>query len=365
MDSGVATRPFTDMDAYRERLRQFLWRTGLLMKPVFDAARINRKRVAFADGEEEVVLRAVQVLMDDQLVDPILIGRPAVIAQRVEKLGLRIRPGEEFEIVNPESDPRYWDYWTTYHSLLERRGVSPDSAKAIVRTHNSVIGSLMVHRGDADALLAGLIGEFQDTLRGVLDVIGLRPGGEVAGTLGVLATETGPYFICDTHVNPNPSAEQIAEITLMAADKVRLFGVEPRIALLSHSSFGSHDDPSARKMQRALEIIVAAQPELEVEGEMAADMALDVEYRKRVFPNSRLKGPANLLVMPDLDSAHIAFNLSRVISDSVTVGPILMGAARPAHVLTPSATVRRVVNMAAIAAVEAQLLDAERQESKR
>jgi malate dehydrogenase (oxaloacetate-decarboxylating)(NADP+) len=362
MDSGVATRPIRDMDAYREKLRQFLWRTGLLMKPVFDAARKNRKRVAFADGEEEIVLRAVQTLIDDQILAPILIGRPAVINQRIEKLGLRIRTGEDFEVVNPESDPRFWDYWTTYHALMERRGISPDTAKAIVRTRNSVIGALMVHRGDADALLAGVIGQFQDKLQWVLDVVGLRPGGAVVGTLGVLNSEHGAYFICDTHVNPNPTAEQIAEIALMAADKVRLFGIEPRVALLSHSSFGSHVDPSACKMQRALEIIVAAQPGLEVEGEMPADMALDVEYRKRVFPNSRLKGPANLLVMPDLDSAHIAFNLSRVISDSVTVGPILMGAAKPVHVLTPSATVRRIVNMAAIAAVEAQLLDAARKE---
>ena len=358
MASGVATRRIEKLEAYRERLQQFVWHTGLLMKPVFDAARGNLKRVAFADGEEETILRAVQQVVDDQVAIPILIGRPQVIEHRIQKLGLRIRQGEDFEIVNPEYDPRFWDYWTTYHALMERKGVSPDAAKAIVRTRTSVIGALMLHRGDADALVAGLIGQFQEQLQRVLDVVGKRPGAHVVASVGALNTEDAVYFICDPHVNPDPSAEEVAEMTLMAADKVRMFGIVPRIALLSHSSFGSHADPSAAKMRRALEIIVARAPGLEVEGEMPADLALDPELRKRVFPNSRLKAPANLLVMPDLDSAHIAFNLSRMAARAVTVGPILLGLAKAAHILTPSSTVRRVVNMTAIAAVDAQLIEA-------
>ena len=359
MDSGVAERPIEDLDAYREKLSQFLFKTGLLMKPVFDAARRNPKRVVFAEGEEPVVLRAVQSIIDDGLAKPILVGRPQVVDMRIEKLGLRIRPGKDFELTNPESDPRFWDYWTTYHAIMERRGVSPDAAKTIVRTRNSVIAALMVQRGEADALIAGTVGRFRKQLSYVLDVIGKRPGASVVGTLGVLNTEEGVYFVCDTHVNPDPSAAQLAEIALMAADKVRLFGVEPRVALLSHSSFGSHKDRGAKKMKEALELLHAAAPELQVEGEMPADMALNEEYRRKVFPNSRLKGPANLLVMPGMASAHIAFNLARVISKGVTVGPILLGAGKPAHVLTPSATVRRVVNMTALAVVDAQVAESE------
>jgi len=357
IDSGVATRPIEDMAAYREKLQQFQWKTGLLMKPVFDAAKRDIKRVVFAEGEEELVLRAVQTVIDDQLAQPILIGRPGVINSRIKKLGLRIRPDVDFELVNPESDPRFWNYWTTYHAIMERRGISPDTAKAIVRTRNTVIAALMVHLDDADALITGIVGRYRNKLQYVMDVIGIRPGGKVIGALGVLNTGSGAYFVCDTQVNSNPSAEQIAEITLMAAEKLRIFGLEPRVALLSHSSFGSHEDEGASKMKRALKLILHEHPELEVEGEMTADMALNPEYRKRVFPNSKLRGPANLLVMPNLDSAHIAFNLSRVVSDSVTVGPILMGARKSVHILTPSASVRRVVNMTAIAAVDAQMLE--------
>ncbi|MFT5140952.1 MAG: malate dehydrogenase (oxaloacetate-decarboxylating)(NADP+) [Rhodothermales bacterium] len=358
IESGVATRPIKDLGAYREKLQQFQWKTGLLMKPVFDAARRDMKRVVFAEGEEELVLRAVQSVTDDQLARPILIGRPEVIQSRIDKLGLRIKRDVDFELVNPESDPRFWNYWTTYHAIMERRGISPDTAKAIVRTRNTVIAALMVHLDDADALITGIVGRYRNKLEYVMDVIGIRPGGNVIGALGVLNTAEGAYFVCDTQVNSNPTAEQVAEITLMAAEKLRIFGIEPRIALLSHSSFGSHADEGALKMKRAVELIRHENPKLEVEGEMTADMALNPEYRKRVFPNSKLRGQANLLVMPDLDSAHIAFNLSRVVSDSVTVGPILMGARKSVHVLTPSASVRRVVNMTAIAAVDAQMLEA-------
>lgn len=354
MDSGVATRPIEDMAAYRESLEQFVYRTGLLMKPVFDAARRAPRRVVYADGEQAVVLRAVQAVVDDNMAFPVLIGRPAVVQNRIEKLGLRLAAGVDFELVNPESDPRFRDYWTTYHSIMERRGISPETAKIVVRTRSSVIAALMLHRGEVDAMITGVEGRYLDNLESVLDVIGLKPGVNVAGALAVLATESGAYFVCDTNVNADPTAEQIVEVTLMAADKLRIFGLRPRIALLSHSAFGSHHDDSALKMKRALTLLREQSPDLEVEGEMTADMALDENYRKQVFPNSRLRGPANLLVMPNQDAAHIGFNIARIISNGVTVGPMLLGVARPAHVLTPSATVRRIVNMTAIVVVDAQ-----------
>jgi malate dehydrogenase (oxaloacetate-decarboxylating)(NADP+) len=363
MDSGAATRPISNMGGYVESLQQFFYRTGLLMKPVFDAARRDPRRVVFAEGEESVVLRAVQTIVDEGLAKPILIGRPAVVDSRIEKASLRIKPGRDFELVNPESDPRFWDYWTTYHAIMERRGVSPDTAKAIVRTRTSVIAALMVHRNEAEALIAGVVGRFEENLQNVLDVIGLRNGGNVLGTLGILNTDEGAYFICDTHVNPNPTAEQIAEITVMATEVVRIFGIRPRVALLSHSAFGTHEDESALKMKAALSLLHERAPDLEVDGEMPADMALSEDLRKLVFPSSRLRGQANLLVMPDLDAAHIAFNLSRVISKGVSIGPILMGAGRPAHVLSPSATVRRIVNMTALAVVDAQLYDRSMQDA--
>jgi len=355
MQSDVALRPIEDLAAYREGLEQFIWRTGLLMKPIFDAARRDPKKICFSEGEEEVILQAVQVVCDDQIARPVLIGRPSVIESRIEKLGLRIRPGIDFEITNPESDPRYYEYWTTYHHLMERKGISPDAAKAIVRNNDAVIGALMVRRGEADALITGVLGGFQKKLQIALDVIGKRPGGNVVATMGAATTDAGAYFVCDTHVNTNPTAEQLAEITLMAARAVRVFGIEPRVALLSHSSFGSHRDAGAQKMKEAVEMVSALAPELEVEGEMTADAALDVRYRDRVFPNSRLRAPANLLVMPNIDSAHIAFNLARLAGNAVTVGPILLGMARPVHILTPSATVRRIANMTALAAVDAQM----------
>ncbi|KAA9130427.1 NADP-dependent malic enzyme [Marinihelvus fidelis] len=365
IESGVATRPIENMEAYREKLEQFLWRTGILMKPIYDAARRDIKRIAFAEGEEEVILRAVQIILDDCVAKPVLIGRPSVIAQRVEKLGLRFDPESDVEIVNPEYDPRFREYWTLYHSLMERKGVSPVLAKAIVRTRNSVIAALSVKRGDADGLICGIVGRYQDKVERIRDVIGVQNGGDIMAALSVLGTEEGTYFVCDTQVNADPSAEEIVEITLMAAEKVRHFGLVPRVALLSHSSFGSHDDVQAQKMRRALDLLLERAPDLEVDGEMPADMAIDVEYRRRVFPNSRLKAPANLLVMPTLGAAHIAYNLARVVGNAVAVGPILLGTAQPAHILTPSATVRRVVNMTALAAVEAQLLESKQQEKDR
>jgi malate dehydrogenase (oxaloacetate-decarboxylating)(NADP+) len=360
MDSGVARRPIEDMEAYRQALDAFVYRTGMLMKPVFDSARRCPKRVAYAEGEEPTVLRAVQSIVDNGLAHPILIGRPEVVERRIEKYGLRIRRGVDYELVNPERDDRYRDYWTDYHRIMERHGVSPDIAKTVVRTRTAVIAALMVRRGDADAMITGVVGRYRNKLRHVLDVIGLRPGSPIAGSMSALTSEENTLFVCDTHVNSSPTAEQVAEITLMAADKMRIFGMRPKVALLSHSAFGSESDPSASRMKEALALLQKRAPELEVEGEMTADMALDEALRDQVFPRSRLRGRANLLVAPDIAAAHISFNLARMLSSSVTVGPILLGVDRPAHILTPSATVRRVVNMTAIAVVDAQRYERDR-----
>ena len=354
MDSGVATRPIEDMEAYREKLASFLWRTGLVMKPIFDVAKSDPKRVIYAEGETEVVLRAAQAVLDWGIAKPILVGRPKVIEDRIKRLGLRLDIEQDVEIVNPESDPRFWDYWTSYHALVERKGISPSAAKDILRTRTTVIAAIAVYRGDADALITGLVGRYNSKLDFLRDILGPQQGSKTAAALNVLNTDHGIYFICDTHVNPDPSAEEITEITLMAAKRVAMFGIKPRIALLSHSSFGSHDDASARKMRRAAELIAEAAPELEVEGEMSADMALSTAFQKQEFPSSRLSGPANLLVMPTADAAHITFNFARIVNDAVTIGPILMGLDYPAHVLDPSASVRRVINMTAFSVVEAQ-----------
>ena len=355
MDSGVAARPIKDMPAYRASLDAFVFRTSLLMKPVFDAAKRNPKRVVYAEGEETVVLRAVQSVVDEGLAIPVLIGRPAVIQRRIEKYGLRIEAGKDFELVNPEQDPRYWDYWTTYHAIMGRKGISPDTAKAMVRTRTSVIAALMVERGEVDALITGVVGRYRKKLEYVIDVIGKKKGAAVIAAMGALNTPEGAYFVCDTNVNSNPTAREIAEITMMAAEKIKIFGLRPRIALLSHSSFGSYKDESATKMQEALAILHEKAPELEVEGEMTADMALNEEYRKHLFPHSSLKGTANLLVAPNLDAAHIAFGLARAVSSAVTVGPILLGANKPVHILSTSSSARRIMNMTAIAVVDAQL----------
>ena len=355
MESGVATRPIADIEAYRERLNTFVFRTGLVMKPVFDRARSDIKRVVYAEGEEETILRAVQHIADDRLAWPILIGRPAVIEARIERMRLRIKAGVHFEICNIESDPRFKEYWTLYHSLLERHGVTPNGAQAIVRSRATVIAALMLYRGEADALLTGLIGRYHKKLRYIQDIIPLDANVHAPSAMTGVINNNGVFFFLDTHVKLDPSAEQIAEATLQAAIRLRLFGVEPKIALLSHSNFGSHEDASAAKMRHALEIVREREPNLEIEGEMHADTAFNEEIRDRLFPNSRLKGRANLFVCPNLDAANIGYNITRVMTEGVALGPILMGVSKPAHILTPSATVRRVVNMTAIAAVDAQI----------
>ena len=355
MASGVATRPIADMKAYREQLSQFVFRTGLVMKPMFDRARADLQRVVFAEGEEETVLRAVQTVVDEGLARPILIGRPSVIEARIKRLGLRLRAGADFDLTNPDDDPRFNDYWHQYHQIMARRGVSPPAAKAIVRSRSTVIAALMVKRGEADAMLCGLVGKYNGKLKHVIDVIGLDPGVKSLSALSVVITAKGPFFFTDTHVQVDPTAEQIAESALQAAYRLKLFGITPKVALISHSNFGSVDTPSARKMARALEIMLERNPKLEADGEMHVDAALSQEIRDKIFPDSRLHGSANLLVLPNLDAANTAYNLTRVMSDGIGIGPVLMGMAKPAHVLTPSATVRRVVNMTAIAAVEAQI----------
>ncbi len=354
MESGVATRPLEDINEYRARLSEFVYQSGLLMRPVFDAARSNPKRVVFAEGEDERVLRAVQTVLNDGLAKPILIGRPEVVSMRLEKIGLKLQPGRDFELVNPHNDPRFREYWTLYHQLMQRKGVTPEIAKAIVRTRPTVIAALMVRRGEADAMLAGLIGRYPKVLRNVIDVLGLAEGVDTPGAISAVATDHGNFFLTDTYVNENPTAEQLAQITRMAADKVRLFGKKPKAALISYSTFGSREGDSAEKMRRLFQWLQQQAPELEAEGEMEADLALMPALREKVFPNSRLRGKANLFVFPNLDAANTTLNMVRCVTDGVSIGPMLLGCAMPAHVLSPNSSVRRVVNMTALAVVDAQ-----------
>ena len=353
MDSGVATRPIADFDAYREQLQQFVYHSGLLMKPVFAAAKKIDKRIVYAEGEDERVLRAVQVVADERLARPVLIGRPEVIEHRIQKCGLRIRPGVDFELCNPQNDPRYKDYWQTYHQLTERKGVSPGYAQIEMRRRHTLIGAMMIHKGHADGMLCGTFGTYALHLHYVDQVIGRREGISSCYAMNGLMLPRQTAFLCDTYVNYDPSAEQLVEMTLLAAEEVRRFGLTPKVALLSHSSFGSYDTPSARKMQLATQMLWERAPELEVEGEMHGDAALSGDVRAQVFPRARLKGEANLLVMPTLDAANIAFNLlKQAAGDGVTIGPILLGTRAPVTILTPTATVRRIVNLTALTVVD-------------
>jgi malate dehydrogenase (oxaloacetate-decarboxylating)(NADP+) len=357
MDSGVATRPILDFDAYRETLGQFVFRSGLVMRPLFTRAKRAPKRVIYAEGEEEKVLRAVQVVIDERFARPILVGRTEVVKARIEKLGLRIRLGEQFDLVDPDSDRRYSEYWRDYHLLMERRGTSPAQARTVLRTSNTVIAAMLLRKGEGDAMVCGTIGQYHRHYRHVMNVIGLRQGVRAGAALSVLVLADRPIFVCDTYVSYDPSPSQIAEMTIMAAEQVRRFGLEPKVALVSHSDFGTHEDPPSEKMRRALMEIRILAPDLEIEGEMAADSALSEEIRNEIFPNSRLKGSANLLVMPTLDAANISFNMLKVLGDAQPIGPILLGAAKPVHILTPSVTARGVVNISAVATVDAQVAE--------
>jgi malate dehydrogenase (oxaloacetate-decarboxylating)(NADP+) len=354
MESGVATRPIADFAAYHERLSQFIYHSGLIMKPVFEAARHVPKRVLYAEGEEERVLRAVQVVSDEGLARPILIGRPEVIAARIAKFGLRIAPGKDFDLVNINSDPRYRECWQLYYQLMGRDGVSPEEAKEAVLRKPSLIGTLLLRMGECDAMVCGTVGKYHAHLRHVADVIGLRPGAPVFAAMNALLLPNRTIFICDTYVNRDPSAQELAEITRLAAETVRRFGLQPRVALLSHSNFGSDDSESARKMREVRRMVIERVPGLEIDGEMHGDAALSEAIRARVHPDSMLKGEANLLVMPNLDAANISFNLLKITGgDGVTIGPILLGAQKAALIATPSATVRRLVNLTALAVIDA------------
>ena len=355
MESGVATRPIEDLRAYREKLNTFVFRTTLLMKPVFERAKADVKRVVYAEGEEETVLRAIQHVVDEGIARPILIGRPAVIEARIQRLCLRLKAGADFELCNIESDPRFKDYWMLYHELLARRGVTPDSAKAIVRSRATVIAALMLRRGEADAMIGGLVGRYHKKLGYLRGIIPLDPGVDAMSAMCAVFNDRGVYFFLDTHVALDPDAEHIAASTAQAALRLKLFGITPKIAILSHSNFGSREDVSSLKMRRVVELLRERLPKLEIEGEMHADTALNQAVRDQLFPNSRLSGSANVFVCPNLDAANIAFNITRVMTDGVVLGPILMGPSKPVHVLTPAATVRRVFNMTAVACVEAQI----------
>jgi malate dehydrogenase (oxaloacetate-decarboxylating)(NADP+) len=354
MDSGVATRPIEDFEVYRQKLAEFVFRSGLVMKPVFERARQNPQRLIYAEGEDERILRAVQIVVDEKVAKPILVGRPEVISTRIKRMGLRLVLGENFEIVNPEKDPRYNLYWKTYHELMQRKGVSPDVAKTIMRTNSTAIASIAVHLGDADAMICGASGRYYKHLEQIKNILGKGPEVHDFSALSLLILPNGTYFIADTYVSQDPDVTEIVEMTVHAASHVRRFGMEPKVALLSHSNFGAQDSASARKMREAIAILHESYPDLEVEGEMHADSALKPELRERVFPNSRLEGQANLLIMPTLDAANIAFNLVKSMGEGLSVGPILIGCASAAHILTPSVTARGVVNMSAVAVVDAQ-----------
>ena len=356
--SGVATRPIQDMDAYRQSLSRFVYATGMLMRPVFGAARAaTAKRVAYAEGEDERVLRAAQLALDDGLATPILIGRPAVIEARILKAGLRMRLGKDVECVNPEDDARFRHYWETYHRLLGREGVSPEAAKAAVRRSTTSIAALMVRLGDADAMLCGVYGRFDVHLEHVQGIIGLKEGAPGFATVNALMLQKHTLFIADTFVNEDPSAEQLASIALMAAEEVRRFGLPPKVAFLSHSNYGSSKRASALKMRRARELFAKMAPDIECDGEMHGDAALSEVIRRNSLMETTLTGEANILICPNLDAANILFNVLKVTGgDGITVGPILLGAAATVHIMTPSATVRRILNMTALAVANAGAL---------
>jgi len=356
-DSGVATRPIKDLQAYADSLQQFVYRSGTFMKPLFQIAKSTPpelKRIVYAEGEEERVLRAVQVVVDEGLARPILVGRPSVLQTRIEKFGLRLTQGVDFDVINPEHDERYRDYWQTYHQMTSRKGVTPSYAKLEMRRRHSLIGAMTIYKGFADGMICGTFGNTQLHLDYVDRVLGKRAGSNVYAAMNVLIMPERQMVVVDTHVNEDPSAEQLAEITIMAAEEMKRFGLSPHAALLSHSNFGSSNSASAQKMRAALALIREAAPELEVDGEMHGDTALDSKLRNSLMPDSTLRNDANLLVMPNIDAANIAYNLLKTAAgNGIAIGPILLGCAKPVHVLTPSATVRRIVNMTALCVVDA------------
>ncbi len=355
METGVARRGIADFDAYADKLGRFVFRSGFMMKPLFAAAREAKKRVIYSEGEDERVLRAIQVVLEEGIAVPVLIGRPEIIEERIRRYGLALKPGRDFEVIDPRSDPRYRDYVADYLKVAGRKGVTPQVARTVVRTSPTVIAALALQRGDVDALLCGLEGRFESRLKHIRDIIGLAPGQKDLAAMSLVIAATGAYFLADTHVRYDPSAEEIADMTVACAHHVRRFGVTPKIALISHSDFGSANTPSALKMRAALALLRERAPDLDVDGEMQADTALSTLARSRVIGagDCRLDGEANVLIFPNLDAGNTALQLTRVIANALPIGPILIGPAKPAHVLTPSVTARGIVNMTAVAAVEA------------
>lgn len=359
MDSGVATRPIADFEAYIQKLQQFFIRSQLVMQPIFKRAQENPKRVVYCEGEDDRTLQAVQTAIDENLAIPSIIGRKKVVETRIKRLGLRIKLDEDVKLIDPEHDSRYREYWEAYHRIMERRGVTEANARNTVRTNTTVIGALMVYKNEADSMICGTSGHYREHMKDIIDIIGLMPGVETPAALSTLLLSKGTYFFCDTHVNPNPSIAQISEMTLMAAEKVRRFGIQPKVALLSHSNFGDTDCESAQKMRDAYADIRRRDPALEIDGEMTADLALSEALRKSVMPNSKLTGQANLFIMPNVESSNIAFNMLRILADGISIGPLLLGAARPCYISTSSVTPRGLINMTALATVGAQVFEEE------
>ena len=357
MQSGVATRPIADMEAYRDKLEQFVYKSGQIMRPVFEQAVADPKRVIYADGEDVRVLQAAQIGLDDKLVQPVLVGRRFVVEKRIEQLGLKMRLDHDVALIDPTDDPRYRDYWESYHAILGRKGVTPDRAREIVRTNATAIAALAVIKGDADAMLCGATSPYRVNLDELLNLIGLAPDCDRPASVALVITPNRSLFIVDGFAHRDPSAEDIAAMVPLAAEEVRRFGLEPKVALCAHASFGASDTPTTRKMREALALIRAQDPDFEVEGEMTVHVALDPWAREKLLPETALTGSANLLVMPDIDAANIAFSSIRAVSDGLTVGPILLGLARPAHVVSETITVRGLVNMTAIAVVDAQEME--------
>ncbi|MDU1666355.1 MAG: NADP-dependent malic enzyme, partial [Bradyrhizobium sp.] len=354
MDSGVATRPIKNFDEYTALLERFAFRSGLIMKPVFAKAKTQPVRVIYAEGEDERVLRATQVVLEEKLARPILVGRPSVVEARIKRFGLSIKASQDFDLINPEDDPRYRSYVQSYIEVAGRRGVTPDAARTVVRTNATVIAALAVVRGEADAMICGVEGRYMSHLRHVREIIGFMPGVSDFAALALTITSKGAYFIGDTQVRPNPTAEELAEMASLAANHVTRFNIKPKIAFVSHSDFGGYDTESSRKMRQATALLKQHRPDLEADGEMQGDTALSATARKAILPHSDLEGSANVLIMPNLDAANVAYQMIKVLADAVPVGPILIGPARPAHILTPSVTARGILNMTAVAAVEAQ-----------
>lgn len=362
METGIATRPIADLERYRQDLGQYVFRSGQTMRPVMDRARQECRRVVYAEGEDDRVLRAAQAALDERVARPLLIGRRSAILDQIANLGLRMRPDKDIEIIEIIRDPRYHNFSDAYWRLMRRKGVSPEHARMLVRSNSTIFAAMMVRRNEADAMICGTAGRYVEHLTNLRDVLGLREGVAVCASMNAVILEKGTFFIADTNVNHDPTAEELCAITLMAADEVRRFGIEPKVALLSHSNFGTSNSPSALKMRKALELVNQAAPDLEIEGEMHADSALSESIRERIFPGSRLNGQANLLIAPSVDAANISFNMIKVLGDGLPLGPVLLGLGHPAHIVTPSVTVRGLLNMTALSVVDAQIFAAKKQE---